>query len=445
MNAEDRKSRLGGAEGTPAPAPAAGWKIFSWSNLIRLIIALAMALLVGGGICLVASRRTDRAWSAYEIRRAEERKSVMARWGARPSLVAPVEPGNAWDEYVKAYEALVALPESDHKFLNEAAEGAASAENDARADELLGRCALILGTVRRGAARAEATSPWPVDRPLPSPLNSLPGARYAGRLLRLSVRRRFAEGDTAGAVSDAAVGLQASLDMMRGPSLIHLLIGHAMAIAMASEMRSILVSPKCTPETASALGELARSADARMPAYSEAMAAEKLIGLAGLEEGFKDGTVNTGPSTWLQGITYRGTVCAADGAYGRLLSDIRRLEILPWPEGQAAYKEVADRRLDPGAMIIDLLKPALQAGEGSHRQVRARLRLLSVAGRVRAGETPGGADWPLDPFDLAPMRFRQIETGTELWSVWKDSVESRAGDWDDPDKSGGDCRLLVPK
>lgn len=92
----------------PRPAKRAFVRVF-----LRVTAVLFLLALVLGVVGIALASRADRGWAEYETRRREGREKVQSRWGARLSLVPSVEPGNAWEDYERAYGVLAALPEKD--------------------------------------------------------------------------------------------------------------------------------------------------------------------------------------------------------------------------------------------------------------------------------------------------------------------------------------------
>jgi hypothetical protein len=433
---------------TPAALPSSPSPQRRRRRLAIKVVSVLLATFALGiwAMSLVVHRKASVRWEDYQSRKSESKSRVSARWGTRTMFIQVPNAdhsGNAWVDYLRAYDSLASVPKSEMDLVASAVEGQASAQDLSKADEVLDRCAGFLQLVRTGAGRAFAMPPWSLDEPLPDDLNSLKGARFAGRLMRRSMQIRLKAGDFTGMEHEGSFCMRAAIDMMNGPSLIHLLIGHGMAIGVTHELRAALTSPDCDSSTAGRIMDLAEWADTSLPRYSEVIEAERLLALAGLERMPERDTWKTSLALWRNAGSFRLMVCCAAEAYDRLLIEIRSHEGLPWLQAQAAYGKNLDSNSDPGVLVIELLKPALSAGENSHRQVQARLRLIAAAASVRSGRSRGGAGWRADPFDLARLRFRDSEAETEIWSVWTDSAESGSGDWEKPDENGGDCRLTV--
>lgn len=437
-----------GAERAGAPpagvvmaAPTRRHRMLKWALL--LVSGSVGTCLVG----LVARSISIRRAEARERPRQEERlrrweAEAVARTGNRPVLSPTAEPGNAWEEYDPAFLECAGIAKPDLEAVTAVIEHKGGEPDLKRALEALAKFGPSLGRIRAGTRKSGLKPPWPLVRPLPEPLPQLMGARNAARLLRLASQDAAERGDRTEAADICLAQMQVGSDLLRGPTLIFALIGQV-HVATAAVQLAELVDTLDAAETARVLRSLL-TLDAQMPAFSDCLPSEILSGHAALREqqagiGYRERAFLLWKSTSSALVQYE---CGA--RYEEILERIRAGEPGSWIDAQSGYEVPASGERGLGAIIIDLLRPALRMSESVHRASRARIRLLEAFLMVRSGSTPGCAGWPVDPFDLKPVRWHDREGSIELSSVWKDCVPSPVGDWLDPDKIEGDCILRVP-
>jgi plasmid stabilization system protein ParE len=423
---------------TPHPRRWRRWlKLGSW--------ALAGVVATAGGLAairtLLASRAETRRLPRYEALVGDWTKEARIAWGPRPTVLSPVEPGNAWDDYLPAFRVISELSNDDRGAIADVVERRTTPDAVRRADAALERLAPALAQLRRGTRRAEVTPPWSPNRP-PSELTpELRGARDSARILRLLARKKSEAGHAGDAVTHCLEGLQVGLDLLRGPTLIFGLLGHVHIHAAALELHSLLPSldPTASARCARVLGAASRHA----PSFYACLPGDCLAGLAGLAESPEMNTFSARVLWWYKA----GSTCllrfdVAD-RYDEFLRAIRSGLDSPWVAARTTYEQPTLDASDCAGVIVGLLHPAIGAAEASYRSAIARLRLLQAACLVRSGVAPGGPDWPVDPFDRNPLRFEHVEDGLLIRSVWKDGVPSQTRAWEEPDRTQDDCAVVV--
>lgn len=411
--------------------------------VVSLLVGLSGTVLVPLVIHVVSTdRREARQWPEYERRVRVWTKAARDGTGARTPFRDPVEAGNAWDDYAPAFRACSDLSKLELEAVTAVVEEHGNEADEAAATQVLERFARVVGQLRAGSRKSEVTPPWAIDHPLPEPLPELRGARDAARILRLAARAQAKSGQVREAREICLDLLQIGCDLLRGPTLICSLLGQVQVIAACMELARLI--PSLDQPTAVEAQEALAALDDRMPAFSHCLDSEFVAGLAGLrEQQASIGLRERAFFAWKSGSS-RLMQCECSARYEELLGSIRANENATWDVAQAAYGiPHADNRA-LGASLIDLLCPALQAGEASYRGARARLRMIRVVLLLRTGAPQSGPAWPTDPFDQKPLRAQTIDGMDEVICVWKDTLVSGAGNWTDPDRGGGDCVLRVP-
>lgn len=429
----------GASVGTSSTPRSMRRRLVRWT--LFLVSGAIGTVLLGTLVRAVSIRRAE----AIEKPRHEQR---IRRWeaevrtGKRPVLAPTAEPGNAWDDYEPAFRDCSGITEQDLKVVTAVVEHKGGESELRKASEALAKFRPSLDRLRAGSRKNELRPPWPLEKQLPEPLPQLRGARDAARLLRLAAQEAASGGDLAEAIEICLAQLQVGSDLLRGPTLIFALFGH-LHLATAAVQMEEHIDQLGEPEAARVLRFLERL-DSQLPAFSECLASEVLSGVAGLREqqaglGFRERAVLFWNSTSSALVQFE---CSA--RYEEILQGIRGRETGTWMDAQRGYRAPDPAGRGLGTIVVDLVLPALRLSESAHRASRTRLRLLRAHLLIRSGLAPGADGWPTDPFDLNPLRWREVDGTIEISSVWKDGVPSPGGDWLDPDRSEGDCVLRVP-
>ena len=420
---------------------------------IRVALGLAVLLIVREIVVTILWHR----FAAAQDRVGEELKR---RDGRRLPLAGPVEPGNAWDDYVAA----AALVEVRPGYYNTDSLDRAFSPDQKAGDDLKAMAALrdgesVLRLVERGSRRESCSIPF--DRTFYRSNNgpSYGALHYLGTLGAARTRQQAARHDIEGALASAATGLQFALDVARGPSQIHLSYGAGILESATDAVRVLSSSSQLDGDQIKRLAVIIAAVEERVPSpYRELASYERDFWLfrknvaeefefpAGVFRAaawFPEPRATLPPwwTLWRYGFSYRLAI----------LSDMRfRSDV--WtrllPTGGQPWKIVgpvlAGARKDVRAMVNptvpDWSGPNLYWDQGLRIRL-AHLRLLRASLLLRSGGRPGVQDWPEDPFTREPLRLRELDGVRVIWSEGPDGDQGGVGGWRYRDES--DDILLV--
>src|SRR5262245_17396101 len=129
----------------------------------------ALAIVIGSfaalavGTLLWIRSVSDERWADFRTRHAEMLDRMKARTGRRTSLVAPTQPGNAWDDYRPAIASLAAArltrPAADLDALDALLNDPRKVEYPAGIRAILTASSADLDRIRGGARREAALYP----------------------------------------------------------------------------------------------------------------------------------------------------------------------------------------------------------------------------------------------------------------------------------------------
>ncbi len=384
--------------------PVSGLKIAG--IVIGALVAVLVILAVV--VSMIGNARIARLQASGEVRLAAIRNADPAR----PTLRGTSEPGNAWDDYAKAMDAVKAYPAANKLY--------EVVKRDPKADPELGKAALTalapaIDHVHRGAGRAASRYPYDWSKGLAMPTPNLTTANYTASLVVLKARSLAEEGkgrESAGVLLD---GLQFGRDMSADGVLISEMVGYAMLAVVLEEIREQVTSGKFDK---AALGDLERGLAALEPTLPDH--ARTLLNDVFLLSGLTDPAVigSWGPQ--------RLVVAKGIEETDALLARAATADGVSWAEAQKVQKEIEAETQKSWNPITKFTAPSTLQTSRNIRVRRAQIRMLrSALHQALTGEL-------LDLDDPFGAKLKTSKTGEaiKLWSVGPDGIDDGGtGEW----------------
>ncbi len=416
--------------------PARRRGILFWS--LATLGLLAAGLLAGLGWIHWSAARD---WAAFRATHEARLAKLRAVTGERPPLLGDPTPGNAWEDYEPALASMRASMDAAgirYSWPGQVFVGRADAATTSKVRDFLPSVTPALDRIRTGARRNRAQFKADWERGAQMKFPPIMNAQVAGDLLLLSSRQRREAGDASGALDDLGTVVQLGVDVAAFPSLTCLSMGGALLKAALSEIRA-------NPGERARLGSFLAYAAERLPRTSDVMDAEgATLAQAFINEdggisrslGFNveaDADAKPIPLWYLamkRGFSVRRLFLDTLDDQRRLVDLVRRGESLDNPAAEQQFADEARRwASDSGNALSKLLLAGLGASDAYRREVLARICLLQAGDLVREGRGPGDPSWPVDPFSLKPLGFREEDGVVRIWSVSRDGVDSPTGSW----------------
>jgi hypothetical protein len=381
----------------PLKKSRSGWKIAGLS--VGALLACAAILWVV--LSSIGSAKIEKMQALAAARRAEMR----ALDPARPTLRGGSEPGNAFDDYIPAMDAVKAYPN-----INKLGD---ILRRDPKADPEFGKAALsalatVVDQVHRGAARAGAKYPYDWDKGLTMPTPGLTTAGNTAILVTLRARTLMEEGkgrEAAGLLLDC---LQFGRDLGADGVIIAEMIGYSMMGHALQEVRAQLNEDRFDKASLEDLDRGLATLEKTLPDHGRALMNDLL-----LTGGLSDPAL-VGGWTPLR-LVYADAIEETTGMMARAA----KAETVSWME---CLKVNGQIEADAKKSWNPITKIAVPSTEVSSRNIRVRvaqIRMLRVAlHRAATGET---LDLD-DPFG-AKLKTAKTDSGFKIWSIGQDGVD----------------------
>jgi hypothetical protein len=401
----------------------------------RVILGVVgTVLLAATGGCLSCSIGAGSAWKEFVPAQEARVERAIARQGERAPLIGPSRSGNAFDGYDRVASDLKGRPgvlkdgaqEQWLTAMMQAADASARLRDAARCD------------------RAEYDFDW--SRGMTANTPGLLGTQYAANALVLAARFRRQAGNVDGAIDDLGACLQMGTDVSRVPTLICGMIGVAICRVAQDELRQVVRDRRATSAQLTRVRKLLEDFETRFPSASEMLDSEAAVSMQSFRDAAEGRSSAVVPPlalrvmAWKHGFSSKGLVAESSREFERVVESVGRMEALD----RVAAKSLADQsqaEAKQGNYLSRLALPGLVAVERTVREVRARNALLRAAIVVREGRT--SRDWPLDPFTLKPIGYRDEGEWSVIWSAGRDGPDTGTGLW--RVQNGSDIVLRVRK
>lgn len=328
----------------------------------------------------------------------------QARDGRRPVLRGEAQPGNSWDDYLKAIAELKAVKEAD---LLGSLLSKDSKTDPAVGERVLAEHGIALEHLQRGASRAASLSTdW----------NRSNGRHYyVTSAAQLKARALLKEGKVRECIGLLLDLCQFGRDIAETGPTVWESLGMICMSGAWDEIHSVMASGKLTRPEFDELGRGLETLDQSYPSHSQAVERDFLISAQEMIP-----------------------VCESGVAWGRLMGvgslehqlewveRAAQAEARGWTEVQTLAREIegeAERSWNP---LVKMLGKIFLQNAYHHRSARARLRLLRIEVHWRAtGEI-------LDLEDPFGGRLKHVvkDGALRAWSVGKDGADDGGdGEW----------------
>jgi hypothetical protein len=412
------------------------WKILGMAAAVLLLT------IIGSGVWInsVAKRRMAGMEAQVKVLHDE----ALTRDTSRPARGQSI-PGNAWEDYEKAFAEFKADQDGMRK-IDEFVGRGPNADR-AKAEAALAAHTTALDLLRRGVRREWGEYPAVWER---GAAMEIPGLLECQRLANLAAARsRFLveEGRAREAVELLLDICQLARDEGVNAPLISQVIAMALYAIAFDELRDIVLSGKLGREDLLAVDRGLEGVERDFPKLGHALINESLSlgfmllqldGASSIRDFASAGGLKGSLSLWRYGFSER--LVAAD-AFDHSLAAMRQLAAVddkPWLEAKKAAEAVNQDVHGSPNPIIQIVIPGLNCGP-LPRERKAQLRILRTAFRYRA---TGEVLELQDPFGTTLLHAEK-DGKLRVWSVGKDgSDDGGTGEWK---PRGKDIVLEIPR
>jgi hypothetical protein len=381
----------------PVKKSRSGWMIAGL--VVGALLACVAVLWVV--LSSIGTTKIEQMRALAAARRAEMR----ALDPARPTLRGASEPGNAFDDYTPAMDAVKATPD-----INKLGE---IFRRGPKADSEFGKTTLnalagVIDQIHRGAGRAGAKYPYDWEKGLTMPTPNLTTATSTATLVTLKSRALAEEGkgrEAAGLLLDV---LQFGRDLGSDGVLIVEMIGYAMIGTALEELRSQLNEDRLDKAALEDLDRGLATLEKTLPDHGRALMNDLLL-TGGLND---PGLV--GGWTPLR-LVFANAVEETTGMMARAA----KAETVSWAE---CLKVNAQIEADAKQSWNPVTKIAVPSTEVSSRNVRVRVAQIRMM-RVAVHRAATGELLDLDDPFGTKLKTAKTEPGFKIWSIGQDGVD----------------------
>lgn len=388
--------------------PGIGVKPRRWRR--RIFRCLLGAIALTGLLILVRHLLTESCWSGF----CERQRALAASIASRPSPRIPIPddpvPGEAWDQYREAALILGIVPQKRRSIVARCLRPRPGPKGSPRiavpletADPILSECAAGLDRLRAGARRESATHTRMGDA---FPTDWL--RDFAVDLLTISFLQEMAADRIDSAMGELAVLMQFKRDV------------GGRADAYDGFAIRLMEKGTLNTEHLERLDRMFERAETQVPSLAYELEDDRAVLGMTAGEGGRFYHENSGAShhttPWWLGWSIRLEIARGDIEFRDQIAIAPELEKLSWKEALLRFRDADPSYRRFQTIYARWRYEALRNTDAFVRRTRARCRLVRAATMALRGLDATSPGWPLDPFDLKPIRLRASESEILVWS-----------------------------